>query len=192
MKRIRNTAKTLIPIFLLTLLPAVCLAQTPLAQTPVLDLRVGQSVRVVNLEGTGPVNWLPAPELPACVSVSPSGVVTALTPGVCGVNFVAISDNLRGGERPILIRVREASVATTVVINIPDTTLALGEKVQCTVEVRDQFDEPMGLQVVWRSTNKNTVAVSASGLITGKLVGSSNIYAVFGALQSIRIPVVVQ
>jgi Bacterial Ig-like domain (group 2) len=187
MKQIRNTMKASIPIFLLALLPAVCSAQTP-----VLDLRVGQSVKVAYLESTETVTWLPAPEFPACVSVSSSGVVTALTPGVCGVNFVAISDNLRTGERPILIRVREAAVATTVVITVPDTTLVVGEKVRCTAEVRDQFDEPMGVQVVWRSTNKSYVTISSSGLMTGRQVGSANIYAIFGALQSVRIPVTVE
>ena len=143
---------------------------------------------------------LPADAVESVVELDTLIPVPRAAPHVAGLSalrsrVLTVIDCMRSlelGATDCADGVREAAVATTVVINIPDTTLVLGEKVQCTVEVRDQFDEPMGLQVAWRSTNKNTVAVSSSGLITAKLVGSSNIYAVFGTLQSIRIPVVVQ
>ena len=62
----------------------------------------------------------------------------------------------------------------------PQTVLltALGDTVQLTTEVRDQYDQVMvGVRVVWRISNANVAAVSGSGLVTARADGTATVTA---------------
>ena len=56
---------------------------------------------------------------------------------------------------------------------------ALGETVQLTTEVRDQYDQVMvGIRIVWRTSNDKVASVSGSGLVTAEADGTATITAV--------------
>jgi uncharacterized protein YjdB len=110
---------------------------------------------------------------PAVATVTPQGIVTAITPGTA-----TIAATVEG--KTALASVTVAGVVTTVSI-IPATfTLpATGTTLQLSVEVRDiQGISLAGKSVTWITSNPSVVTVSGSGLVTATGSGTATIRAV--------------
>lgn len=190
---------TILPFALLPFLLTTCAAQSR-TLGPMVDLRVGEATRVAiqvydgSRETHPSLSWLPQP--PTCVSLSQASsqmmTATAVAPGICGVNVLVVTDVLQPFSNPVIFRVRERAVATSIVINSPSRTLFVGETIQFHSQVLDQYGEPMSATVSWCSTTTKVSIGSVSGIATGKKLGTANVYALVGTLQSPRTLVTVK
>lgn len=162
-------------------------------------IRVGETLpTTVTLTGSlgGPVTGRPVSynsTNPAVVSVSATGVITALTNGSADVT--ASSEGKT--SPPLSFTVTLAPIAS-VTLSAPDSSIFAGQQITAAVVARDTANNIVSLTprtVVWSSSNLATATVtsgSTGGLITALAVGSTNIgVTVDGIAPSGPIPLTV-
>lgn len=111
-----------------------------------------------------PVTWTAGASTIA--SVSSTGVVTALTPGVT-IILVAID----GVFATATVTVTRPSVATIVIVPLAPS-IAIAEAVQLTATLRDAVGTSLnGRVITWSSADEGVAFVSSSGLVVGFKVG---------------------
>jgi len=116
------------------------------------------------------VTW--SSDNPAVATVSPSGLVTALTEGSA---TIAATAGGVVGRAPVSVKAkpRPATIAVT-----PTTaSIAIGGTVQLTADVRDAAGNPFVGTVTWSSSATGVATVSATGLVTGVAAGPAQITA---------------
>src|SRR6266566_6292363 len=105
-------------------------------------------------------------------AVSPSGLVTGK--GAGSATITAASGGQSGTSAVTVIFVPVASVA----VSPPSATLGVGQTVQLTGTPKDANGNPLtGRTITWGSSNTAVATVTASGLVTGVVVGSATITA---------------
>lgn len=113
----------------------------------------------------------------AVATVDPaSGVVTGT--GAGSVTITATSEGIAGMAN--LAVVPAQTPIATLVVTIPNTTLAIGAQVQATATARDaQGNVLTGRPVVWTSSNPGIATIDGStGMISGVATGTTTITAV--------------
>lgn len=158
----------------------------PTAPTPIASIEVTAPTTVMavgtNLQLTAvvqgnngamlaghPVTWTSAN--PAIATVSPTGLVASKR---VGATTIVASSAGRNGRAAITV---EAPTATQVRINLIDS-LPYGQSVRASVEVLDQFGQPISSPAVrWSSSDSTTVSVDASGNVRSLYIGIISISA---------------
>ncbi len=110
---------------------------------------------------------------PASVAtVDASGIVTALAAGTATVT--AAADGVSGSVQVTVIQVPVANV----LIGERTPAVKQGETVQLSAVAQDAIGRPLsGRTISWSTINPTTATVSASGLVTGVLSGSTFVVA---------------
>ncbi len=154
---------------------------------PQTTLEVGDSLvlqaRLINSFSDafeGPVAWIS--EAPTIASVSQSGVVTGLAVGQARIR--AVNDSLESNELLLTVFAdpnQPAEVRVSGSINL----LSVGETMQLTAAVLNATGGTLPNAVItWESANTTIAEVSATGLVTAKAGGGTNITARSGNIQS--------
>lgn len=166
---------------------AISVAITPAS----FSLMVGESMQLTATPRAGGgtavssvVSWTSRD--PKHVSVSPSGLVTALTPGAATIT--ATCDEVNATATVTVTPVPVASVG----VAPAEKRLHPGESADLEVVVRDARDSVMKDQAVsWKSESPEVASVSSSGRVTAVKVGAARITAsVEGKLGAATIHVV--
>ena len=143
-----------------------------------LDLQIGDSrpLRADLTDALGnalrgaSVTW--ASGAPSIASVSAAGLVTALSAG--GASITATAQGKMGTAS---VTVAPPPVAR-LQITSPDTTLAVGRRLQLTAIASDAGGTPVpGAVIAWASSAPSTVSVSSAGLVVALTPGSAQISA---------------
>jgi uncharacterized protein YjdB len=109
---------------------------------------------------------------PSIASVSNTGVVTALAPGIA-VIFVSVEGVVGSAS----VTVRQVPVET-VVVTPPTSSVAVGGAVQLSASVRDASGAELpGRLVGWSSSDETIAVVSSSGRVSALKTGSVTITA---------------
>ena len=124
---------------------------------------------------------------PTIVSISESGIVTALAVGTSQVAANALG---KSGLATITVSARAANPGTvspgattpgavaSVTVTAPSKKVKPGETMQLAATARDDKGNTLPHQsFVWSSSSTNTATVSASGVVTGKRKGDVTITA---------------
>ena len=116
---------------------------------------------------------------PAVVSVSSSGLVTAVSGGTAQIRATS-------GSASANTSVTVMQVAVSVAIAPTSATLALlNESVQLEAAVYDSGNAPIpGATVVWSSSNPLVATVSSNGLVTAVSNGTARITATSGSVSA--------
>lgn len=131
-----------------------------------------------------PVTWGVSPS--GILSVSATGLVTALVPGNATVSATAEG---RTGSRVLTVRpVPVASVEVTA----PSTTLFVAQTLVVSATARSATNQTLaGRSVTWTTSNASVAPVSASGTVSGLTAGTATITAIVeGVVGSLGITVV--
>jgi uncharacterized protein YjdB len=117
-----------------------------------------------------PASW--SSGAPSVASVSNTGVVTALSPGIA-----VIFANVEGVIGSASVTVRQVPVET-VVVTPPTASVAVGGAVQLSASVRDASGAELpGRLVGWTSSDETIAVVSSSGRVSALKTGSVTITA---------------
>ncbi|HSA55672.1 MAG TPA: Ig-like domain-containing protein [Gemmatimonadaceae bacterium] len=109
---------------------------------------------------------------PSVASVSPTGLVTALSAG-----SASIRASVNGIDGAAVITVVPVAVAA-VRVSPPTDTIDVGGAVQLTATPLDASDNPLaGRTVTWSSSNESVALVSSSGRVQGLAAGAATITA---------------
>ncbi len=120
--------------------------------------------------GVGAVTW--SSGTPLVASVSPGGVVSALTPGQAQI--IATSGSKSGQQAVTVIPVPVATVTVTP----PSATVVVGGTQQLTASTLNALGGALtGRVVTWSSSDSTKVSVSGAGLATGIAAGSATVTA---------------
>jgi len=154
---------------------------------PVAAVQITPSVATVLMGATRQLNWealsttgsvLPGRSItwtsgaPSVASVSTSGVVTPIAPGVALI--VGVVEGVAGFST---ITVQLPAIAS-VTITGGVTSIAVGERVQLVATVRDNGGATLSNRVVtWTTTNENLAFVSSTGAVVGVASGFVTITA---------------
>ena len=77
------------------------------------------------------------------------------------------------------------SLATKITIDPSSTTLnEIGQTIQLTAEVKDQYDQLIRLTVFWSSNDPLVAVVDSSGLVTARQIGTATITARTGSVST--------
>lgn len=118
---------------------------------------------------------------PAILTVSASGLVTALAPG----GPVAVTAQAEGKSAAALITVSAAVIATVEVTSGSDTVLARGRTAELVAVAKDAS----GGRIVptpsttWSTSDPSVATIANSGLLTALAVGRVTVTAVAGGVQ---------
>lgn len=159
---------------------------SPPSVTLVTDETRGLTARAIDANGatlSRPLFW--SSSAPAIVSVSQSGVVTALSPGQ---GQVAASS---GGRSAIVsVTVNERAVALVSVA--PSTsTIRVGRKTTLVPELRDATGVLLhGRSIGWTSASAAVATVDSAGVVTGIAPGTATITARSGGIAGSALVVV--
>lgn len=105
-------------------------------------------------------------------TVSPSGVVTALT---LGTTQVAASSNGKSGITSVTV---QPPPVASVTVSPPQVTAAVGVRTPLTATALDAAGNPLsGRPFTWSSSNSQVAAVDATGVVTSVAVGTATITA---------------
>ena len=116
----------------------------------------------------------------AVATVSTSGFVTGASPGA--VNITASSGGVTSNA--LALTVANPPIVT-ITVSAPAAQVAVNATLQATAVARDASGNALvGVAFTWASSNPLIAAVSATGLVTGKLTGTVNITATSGSLIS--------
>jgi len=111
-----------------------------------------------------------------CVTVSQTGVVTAIAPGTATV----IAATIDGGfTAECAVTVEEATVVHYVdAITVTPTflTMSIGD-VSSPLSYEITPENATNKTVTWHSSNENVATVSSTGAVTAKAIGTANIFA---------------
>ena len=96
-----------------------------------------------------------------------------------------------GGDAESPVDPTPAPRPTTLTVT-PDTAtfVALGDSLQLTAHVADQYEQSMDVPVTWSSSNAAVASVSASGLVTATGNGVADIRASTGSVSDAAVVVV--
>lgn len=162
-------------------------------EPPSVSLAVGQTHQLTgtftNEEGedqSALIQW--NTRVPDVATVTPGGLVTAVAPG----QSWAVATTPGGLSDSTLVTVTDNSNAVAkVVITTTQATLEVGATLQLTAKAYNGNDEEIPAPVViWGSSNTNVLTISASGIATGKNIGSVSIIASVAGVKSL--PLVIQ
>ena len=111
---------------------------------------------------------------PTVATVSGSGLVTAVAPGVAVITATCEG---RSAFALATVAAPPAPVAS-VAVSINTNALTMGQSTQATAIPRDATGQPLsGRGISWSSTNAAVVTVSSSGVVTAVAAGSADIVA---------------
>ena len=157
-----------------TPIPVAKVVVTP--ETP--NVTVGQTVQLnVSVQGannqelTGrTVTW--SSGAPSVASVSPTGVVSGLSPGTA-----IVFANVEGVLGSATVTVKQVPVGS-VVVSPQTASVPVGGAVQLSASVRDASGaELQGRLVGWTSSDESVAVVSSSGRVSGLKIGTATITA---------------
>lgn len=118
-----------------------------------------------------PVTWGP-PGNPVVMSVSATGLITAISPGTS--TLTATSE----GHISPAITIRVLAAVNNVTVTAPDSSIFITQTVQATAVLRDAATNVLtGRPITWGSTNTGVATISATGLVTAIAPGSTTISA---------------
>ncbi len=124
------------------------------------------------------VGW--SSSAPAVASVSPAGVVSALSGGSA---VITATSEGKSGTAAIVV----PPVVVTLFIDSIQPRLWVGRTVQLTFQVRDPAGFPVaGRAPQWSSSAPTIVAISSAGILTGVAAGSANITGVVDGQSATR------
>ena len=157
-----------------TPIPVARVTVSPAAPNVVIGQTVQLSVEAQAENGQPlagrPASW--SSGAPSVASVSNTGVVTALAPGIA-----VIFANVEGVVGSASVTVRQVPVET-VVVTPPTSSVALGGAVQLSASVRDASGAELpGRLVGWTSSDETIAVVSSSGRVSTLKAGSVTITA---------------
>ena len=119
---------------------------------------------------TNPVAWSSA--APAIASVTATGIVTGVS-----VGSATITASSGGKQGTAGVSVIPPTVAT-VAVSLAATTVELGRTTQAIAVLRDAANNVLsGRAIAWTSANPATASVSAAGVITALVVGTTSVTA---------------
>jgi len=161
----------------ITPVPAASISIAPAA----LSLTVGDTSRVVatvrdaggNVLANRAVAWFSSN--PAVMTVSATGLVTAVGAGIAAVS--AVADGVTATAQVTVAALPPAPVAS-ISVALVATTLSAGQTTQATATLRDAKGTILtGRTVVWSSASPEVATVSASGVVTAVSPGSASVIA---------------
>jgi uncharacterized protein YjdB len=115
------------------------------------------------------INW--TSDNTAVATVSPTGVVTAVSPGSAHIRAATGGQN---GNATLTVIPRVAAV----VVSPASANVVLGSTLQLTVEARDANNNVLtGRSITWSSNASSIASVSTSGLVSGLTLGGATITA---------------
>ena len=145
------------------------------AITPtVATIRVGETqslsavVDAVNGAGTG-VTW--SSESPTVVSVSSTGLVTAIAIGTGTIRATSAADTRVSATATITVQSARN-------ISLTPTTVSLGTGQTQALQATVQIDPGLPTTVTWRTSAATVATVSAAGVVAGVALGTATITAV--------------
>jgi uncharacterized protein YjdB len=145
------------------------------AITPtVATIRVGETqslsavVDAVNGAGTG-VTW--SSESPTVVSVSSTGLVTAIAIGTGTIRATSAADTRVSATATITVQSARN-------ISLTPTTVSLGAGQTQALQATVQIDPGLPTTVTWRTSAATVATVSAAGVVAGVALGTATITAV--------------
>lgn len=145
------------------------------AITPtVATIRVGETqslsavVDAINGAGTG-VTW--SSESPTVVSVSSTGLVTAIAIGTGTIRATAAADTRVSATATITVQSARN-------ISLTPTTVSLGAGQTQALQATVQIDPGLPTTVTWRTSAATVATVSAAGVVAGVALGTASITAV--------------
>ena len=145
---------------------------------PRTSFRVGESIQAgaLPLDSVGAAltgrNVIWASETPEIVSVSSGGLVTGLNPGVA-----TISATVEEKRATLNLQVSLVPVST-IAIEPATQTVSAGGSIVLSVVLKDSAQRILtGRAITWRSANTSTADVNEAGVVTGKIVGTTDIFA---------------
>ena len=117
---------------------------------------------------------------PSVATVDGTGLVTGVGPG--RANITAAADSVTSGA--FELTVTPAPVAT-ITVTAPSSSMTSLSTMQAVAVAKDASGKVVtGVTFSWVSTNTSAATVSASGLITAGLVGTTEIQAFAGGVSS--------
>jgi len=191
-----TTVDTLVTVDTIVQVDTVSVSTTLVASLSNLNLRVGQSA-TLSVTAQNPLGFPTVPNqvtwlsgAPNIASVNDSGRVRGVAAGQTSIFAVAsglsvtvpttVTDSLPtgGGGGGV-------GVATQIVATPTSVTLAVGETVNVTAQVRDANGLPVpGATVSWSSAEPTVASVSSSGVVTGVQVGTTEVRATYQSLAT--------
>jgi uncharacterized protein YjdB len=145
------------------------------AITPtVATIRVGETqslsavVDAINGAGTG-VTW--SSESPTVVSVSSTGLVTAIAIGTGTIRATSAADTRVSATATITVQAARN-------ISLTPTTVSLGAGQTQALQATVQIDPGLPTTVTWRTSAATVATVSAAGVVAGVALGTATITAV--------------
>ena len=111
------------------------------------------------------------------VTVSESGLVTAVAQGTATITATSNLDNTKSGTCNITVNAPAASIpVTAIALNKQATTIVIGDSETLTINYTPA-DANTGKAVAWTSNNTSVATVDNSGKVTGVSAGSATITA---------------
>lgn len=132
----------------------------------------------------GDVTW--SSSASGVASIDAAGLVTAVAPG--GAIITA-----RSGKKSATAAVNvSAGTASSVVITLPNDSLAVKATMQATATPLDASGQPIsGRPIAWQSSNPAVATINSSGLITALIAGQTTISVICdGKIASAKLTVV--
>lgn len=154
--------------------PVASVEVTPATATVIIGQTVQLTAIARNINGqpltSRPVIWTTSS--PALASVSVTGVVTGMQPGIA-----VIIASIEGKQASATITVRAVPVATVTITPTSASTI-VGQSVTFSAVTRDGAGNTLTGRVVgWSSSNNAVATVNSSGVVTGVGTGTATITA---------------
>jgi len=148
----------------------VAVSPSTASLTPGGTTQLNAAVSASNCSPTPSASW--SSSAPNIATVSPTGLVTAVTAG-----SATISATAAGASGTAAITVAPAPIAT-LTITPAAATAVVGGTVTLTAQARDAAGNVLtGRTITWTSLNANTATVSSAGVVSGVAAGTATITA---------------
>lgn len=153
--------------------PAVLSVTIPSSPPALIQGTTAQLAATVTAVGGAPtaVNW--STSAAGIATVSPSGLVTAVSPGNVTITATSVFDGTK--QASAAIRVDANAIVLSVSVGPATLSIARGDNGQLTATVT--VGNNASQQVVWSSSNETVATVNQAGRVTGVAAGNATIRA---------------
>lgn len=117
----------------------------------------------------------------AVATISSSGLLTAISPGVVTITVTAPGEGLNGTSPSASVSVTVLIIPVATAVIVPGTSsVQIGATVALTLNLSGADGAPLsaaGRTIVWSSANPSVATVNSSGVVTGVAIGTASIEA---------------